>query len=305
MRVLINQLFGILLLLGISCQQTIRNPEILEEDPYLTIQGVEESAKECNRLGVLYSRNSRLKEAIQQWEICTKEFPLSSTIRLNQLRFYYLLDEYEEIKVKIRKSYTPNQKTFYLNLLETLYESNRWDERVITLDALSKVPDWEIFSWEELGKYYLVLGNFGFAESYFNQILEVNPFHEEALFGMAEVLTENGKWYGVLDILKSLTKVAKKRKDYHFYGLKANFQLGFYTEALKWAKDAPDSEKSKVSFLELWRDTLLVVEENPDWKPLIPHLKAAEKSGYLVPETVFFPTLEKDGIRKRIRSGRE
>lgn len=300
-----NSFLVLFCLLLAFCQQSIRNPEILEEDPYLTIQGVEEQARECNRLGVLYSRNAQLKEALAQWEKCTKEFPLSSVIRLNQLRLYYLLEEYEEIKVRIRKTYTPNQKSFYWSLIETLYELNRWEERVILLDALAKVPEWEILAWEELGKYNLVTGNFGFAEAYFNQILEVNPFHEEALFGMAEVLIEKGKWYGVLDVLKTLSKVAKKRKEYHYFGLRANYELGKYPEALKWAKEAGDSEKSKVGFLELWRDTLLILEENPDWKPLVPYLKAAEKTGYSVPESVFFPTLEKDGLRKRIRSGRD
>ena len=134
---------------------------------------------------------------------------------------------------------------------EELFEKYRDEERVITLDALSRTKGWELFSYEDLGKYYTSKGNLSFAAGYWNQILEVNPFYEEALYGMIEIQTLNGKWFSVLDYAKSLSVAAKKNREFHYFYIKANFELGRYAEALKWVESASAKEKTQISFLGL------------------------------------------------------
>lgn len=288
-----------------NCRYPIAKQDVIESDT-LFLESTLPKTKECNEEGIRFTKSIQLDQAAATWDNCILSNPNDVVLHLNRLRFYYLLDEYEVIKQKIAKESPSRTSVTYQSILKELEQRLRLEERVILLDALSRVKGWELFSYEELANYYLQVGNFAFAEGYLNQILEVVPFHENALYGMADIQVNKGNWYSLLDYAKSLEVSAKKNKDFHFYFLKGNYELGRYEIALKWAESASESEKTDIHFLELWRDTLLVLKDNPKWDSLLPYYKKAKEKGYSVPESVFFPTLSKEGkdIRKAVRSGR-
>ncbi|WP_411824443.1 tetratricopeptide repeat protein [Leptospira sp. 'Mane'] len=289
------------------CTYSVRSQERLESDQLFLKLSETDPAFRCNHESLVYTKKGDLNRAELAWDSCLKEFPKNIEIHLNRIRFYYILEEYDVIKKKIETDAPARNSPVYTQILQSLYDRLRWEERVIVLDALSRVNGWELYSYEELANYYLHQANFTFAESYYNQVLEINPFHEDALFGMTEIQTHNEKWHSVLDYAKSLTVAAKKNKDFHYFLLKANFELGRYAEGLKWVENASDKEKSQISFLEVWRDLLLLTKDKPNWNPLLPYYRKAVAEGYAVPESVFFPTLDPSGreVRKAIRTGRE
>ncbi|MCW7488159.1 tetratricopeptide repeat protein [Leptospira meyeri] len=303
------RIFNILLLcltlILLGCRYPIAKQDELESDTlFLEVSG--SLATDCNAEGIQLSKTIQLDQAEVVWDKCIQTNPNEVVVHLNRLRFYFLLDEYETLKQKIAKEAPSRSSVTYTNILKELDLRLRTDERVVLLDALSRVKGWELYSYEELANYYLQTGNYSYAEGYFNQILEVVPFHENALYGMADIQVQKNNWYSLLDYAKSLEVAAKKNKEFHFYFVKANYELGRYDEALKWAESASTSEKTQISFLEVWRDTLSVLKDNPKWDNLLPYYRKAVEKGYSVPESVFFPTLSKEGkdIRKAVRSGR-
>lgn len=302
---ILNILYFSFILFLLGCRYPIAKQDELESDSlFLEITG--SPATDCNAEGIKLSKAIQLDQAEVVWDKCIQTNPNEVAVHLNRLRFYFLLDEYELFKQKVSKEAPSRSSVTYTSVLKELEVRLRNEERVILLDALSRVKGWELYSYEELANYYLQTGNFAYAEGYFNQILEVVPFHENALYGMAEIQVQKSNWYSLLDYAKSLEVAAKKNKEFHFYYLKANFELGRYEEALKWAESAPSSEKSQISFLEVWRDTLLVLKDYPRWDHLLPYYRKAVENGYAVPESAFFPTLSKEGkdVRKASRSGR-
>lgn len=302
---ILDILFLCNILIFIGCRYPIVKQEELESDSlFLEVSG--SSATECNAEGIRLSKAVQLDQAEQVWDKCIQTNPNEVAVHLNRLRFYFLLDEYEHLKQKVAKEAPSRSSVTYTNILKELEVRLRNDERVVLLDALSRVKGWELFAYEELANYYLQTGNFTYAEGYFNQILEVVPFHESALYGMADIQVQKSNWYSLLDYAKSLEVASKKNKEFHFYFVKANYELGRYEEALKWAESATPSEKTQISFLEVWRDTLLVLKDFPRWDGLLPYYRKAVEKGYAVPESTFFPTLSKEGkdVRKASRSGR-
>ncbi|TGK95935.1 hypothetical protein EHQ30_04725 [Leptospira brenneri] len=293
------------ILFSFGCRYSIAKQDELESDT-LFLEVVGSNATDCNAEGIRLSKSIQLDQAEVVWDKCIQTNPNEVGVHLNRLRFYFLLDEYESFKQKVSKEAPSRSSVTYTNILKELEIRLRNEERVILLDALSRVKGWELYSYEELANYYLQTGNFAYAEGYFNQILEVVPFHENALYGMADIQVQKSNWYGLLDYAKSLEVAAKKNKEFHFYFVKANYELGRYELALKWAESATAEEKTQISFLEVWRDTLLVLKDSPRWEGLLPYYRKAVEKGYAVPESTFFPTLSKEGkdVRKASRSGR-
>ncbi|TGK81658.1 hypothetical protein EHQ24_10150 [Leptospira noumeaensis] len=298
-------LFLCYLLFLFGCRYPIAKQDELETDTlFLELAG--SKAADCNAEGIRLSKAIQLDQAETVWDQCIQTNPNEVVVHLNRLRFYYLLDEYEHLKQKITREAPSRSSVTYTTILKELELRLRNEERVVLLDALSRLKGWELYSYEELANYYLQTGNFVYAEGYFNQILEVVPFHENALYGMADIQVQKNNWYSLLDYAKSLEVAAKKNKEFHYYFVKANYELGRYELALKWAESATSEEKTQVGFLEVWRDTLLVLKDFPRWDNLLPYYRKAVERGYSVPESVFFPTLSKEGkdIRKASRSGR-
>jgi len=293
--------------LVVSCSYPVKNQERIESDKVFLFPPKESPTHACNVKGIQASKLGQIETAENKFDECIKLKSDDLISHLNRLRLYFLLEEYETIKVKIAKESPKASSPFYMELLDELNQSFRSEERVIVLDALSRLKGWELFCFEELAKYYMSQGNLKFAEGYWNQILEVNPFYEEALYGMIEIQTELEKWHTVLDYAKSLSIAAKKNRDFHFYYVKANYELGRYAEALRWIQSANSNEKSQISFLELWRDCLLLTKDDPNWDPLLPYYRKVKSQGYTIPESVFFPTIDRSSkeLRKAIRSGRQ
>ncbi len=280
---------------------------MIEGDKVFLSAQENDPAYACNEEALVLTRKGKLDLAEAKWDDCIQKFPSQLYVHLNRLHFYYVLDEYEDFKKKVEASSPNRNSPIYNQLLQFLHDHLRWEERVVLLDGLLRVKGWELYASEELAKYYFQQGNIPFSEAYWNQILEINPFHEEALFGMIEIQTQKEKWHTVLDYAKSISIAAKKNREFHYFLVKANFELGRYAEALKWIDSALPSEKSQISFLEVWRDCLLLSKDDPSWAPLLPYYRKAVAQGYSVPESVFFPTSDRSGkeLRRTIRAGRQ
>ncbi len=291
----------------LQCSYPVKNQENIERDQGFILSKQDDPSSACNKLAIDSAKSGFVEAAELKFDDCIRLFPNQMDLHLNRMRLFYLLEEYETIKGKIVAE-SPNPKSsLYQSILKSLEDSFRLEERVIVLDALSRLKGWELYSYEELAKYFMNQGNFRQAEFYWNQILEVNAFHEEALYGMVEIQTQFGKWHSVLDYAKSLSVAAKKNKEFHYFYAKAYFELARYEEALKWIEQANANEKSQIAVLEIWRDCLLLTKDKPNWEPLLPFYRKVKSGGYTVPESAFFPTLDPAGreLRKAIRSGRQ
>jgi tetratricopeptide (TPR) repeat protein len=280
---------------------------MIEVDRGFLFPAAEDPLFACNQQAIQVAKRGEIERAEGFFDDCIRKNSSYVITHLNRIRLYFLLEEFEAIKLKIIAESPKPTSSLYLAILEELNRTFRWEERVVVLDALSRVKGWELFAFEEMAKYYMSQGNLKFAAGYWNQILEVNPFHEEALYGMVEIQTQLGKWHTVLDYVKSLSVAAKKNKEFHYFYIKANFELGRYAEAIRWINVASVNEKTQISFLEIWRDCLLLTKDQPNWEPLLPYYRKIKTQGYNIPESIFFPTLDPSSreLRKAIRSGRQ
>lgn len=282
-----------------NCSYTYQREEILESDRYWQ----EMESVPCNGLALALTKQGKLDQALTKWDLCKKEFPDEPAIRLNLIRLFYNLDEYEEIR-KIGSELTtfPSLMQVILNHLQS---SQRWEEKTILLDGISRSKGWEEFAWEAIADGAMETGNLSMAEEHYLLLIERKPFHEGALVGLSEIHLERRKYYQVLDYLSSIQKIPNRTKEFHYLGLKANLELGRYAEAIRYAEGGSDREKSRVPYLEAWRDALLLLKDNPDWMPLLPHFQRAKEQGLTTPESVFLPSPDLKRLRSSIRQGRQ
>ncbi|MCE9500073.1 MAG: hypothetical protein K8R21_06200 [Leptospira sp.] len=273
-KILISFIFSIEIT-AVHCTFPLRNSQILESDTHLMLMDYtaksesiraainrlknSSSLNDRNNLAVFQIRNSELDSA----EKILKELAMSErsnlTPLLNLIRLYYISDEYPELRkfFALFAKRIDYNKVLVSRILTELEKQKRTEEKVIILDALTNLPGFEMKAMEELGIYFTNIQNYGEATGYFEKILEVDAFNNVALFNLALISVESGKWSDVILYAGNISDLKTVSGEVYFFLVKANYELGNYREALRLADKAPTSEKESIEFMTVWRNAIL------------------------------------------------
>jgi len=326
---LTSLVIGILLLISVSCSFPVRYEQELEMDRdflFYPNQSIPSSDlinpkffnknlisledrksslnfQEKNNLFVLLAKDGDLVQSIAGLEGLIQSRPNEKIPLLNLIRLYYVIHEYDEARISVRNFIQKNKTKLvdFQPILNDLQASYRFDERAMILEGLSVLPGYELYSWEELGKYFLFQKDFSSAEFYLQKILSLAPFNEEALIAMAELCLDAKRWSELTDYGKAINLVPNKKKYSYYYIAKGYYERGNYPESIEWIQKAPDSEKANVEFLILWRNTLLAENPRNSLEPLRKYFKIVQSNGFEEPEEKFLPTITTQG--KEIMEG--
>lgn len=315
----------LLLLVGLSlyCTYPIRQAAVLEKDPFfiymesklvseedLALPSNEEknlkllrsqvarlSFADRNNLAVLELKDGNLDYAERTLISLVESDPTSRYPLLNLVRLYYLLEEYSIAKSQV-STWVSKHKISYKEFqahLQILADAHRTEERGMYLEAVSDKPGYELPVWLELSRYFLWKGDLGSSEYYLERILTTMPFHEEALQSMAELMIGGKRWSELVEIGKALHLTPNAKAKAYYYLGKGYYEKAQYKTANEWLGKGPDSEKSRLDYLTLWRDSLLAENPKASLEPLRRYFPKLAEQGYTGTEAEFLPTIHPQG----------
>lgn len=250
-----------------------------------------------NNYYILALREGRIDVSEEGFLELLRERPKTREVFLNLIRLYYVLEEYNLAKSYTKEWVKKNRVPLaeFRSYLNQLDKELRWEERGMLLEAVSTSPGYELYSWQELGKYFLFQKDYESAEFYLQRVLETLPFHEESLVSMAELCIDSKRWSELVDYGKAMHLTPGKKKYSYFYIGKGYYERQKYQTCLKWLEKAPDSEKAQLDFLSLWRDALLAENPRNSLVPLRKYFRILKKEGLALSEEEFLPTLKPHG----------
>lgn len=254
---------------------------------------------ELNNLAVYGVKLSYIESSEEILKKLQKERPQEMIPFLNLLRIYYLLEEYDIAKKMLNEYYkaNTNDKKKVFEFMKFLKSSNRAEEHVLFLDVISTYQEHEMQALEELGQYFLSIGELDLAKSYFEKILTIYAYNPIALFSMMQIHYTNESWANVITYAAPLKKIKSKEKNFHTMMAKAFFELGDYAQAVKISEEAPEEEKNSIDFLIVWRDSILCNDIKGSILGLNKYFQNAKKKNPSLKETEFFFANSKEGKR--------
>ncbi|MCC5816536.1 MAG: hypothetical protein JJT78_17425 [Leptospira sp.] len=250
-----------------------------------------------NNYFILASKESKIEISEQGFLELLRERPKTKEPFINLIHLYFILEEYSEAKKVTgnwvtRNRISLNEFKVYLDILQ---KDNRWDERGMLLEAVSEISGYELYSWQELGKYFLFKKDYDSAEFYLQKVLQTLPFDEESLLTMAELCLDAGRWSELIDYGKAMhLSPGIKKYSYYFIGL-GYYERQMYQEAISWLEKAPDEQKENLDFLMVWRDSILADNPRGSLMPLRKYFQKLKRDGLNISEEEFLPTLHPHG----------
>lgn len=275
------------------------NPDFTSLDKKLkSLQGAK-SFHELNNLAVYGVMLSYIESSEEILKKLQKEKPQEMVPYLNLLRIYYLLDEYEIAKKMLNSfyKYHARDKKKVFDFMKYLKESSRAEEHVLFLDVISNYEEYEMQALQELGEYFISIRDLDLAKPYFEKILTIYAYNPVALHSMMLIHYINESWADVITYATPLRKEKAKDKAYYTMLAKAYFELGEYKLAVKASEEAPESEKSSLDFLTVWRDSILCNDIRASLTPLNKYFLIAKKKNPNIKEEEFFLVSTKEGKR--------
>ena len=275
------------------------NPDFTSLDKKLkSLQGAK-SFHELNNLAVYGVMLSYIESSEEILKKLQKEKPQEMVPFLNLLRIYYLLDEYEIAKKMLNNfyKYHAHDKKKVFEFMKYLKESSRAEEHVLFLDVISNYEEYEMQALQELGEYFISIRDLDLAKPYFEKILTIYAYNPVALHSMMLIHYINESWTEVITYATPLRKEKTKDKTYYTMLAKAYFELGEYKLAVKASEEAPESEKSSLDFLTVWRDSILCNDIRASLTPLNKYFQIAKKKNPSIKEKEFFLISTKEGKR--------
>ncbi|MBP9164496.1 MAG: hypothetical protein KBF99_15045 [Leptospiraceae bacterium] len=275
------------------------NPDFTSLDKKLkSLQGAK-SFHELNNLAVYGVMLSYIESSEEILKKLQKEKPHEMIPYLNLLRIYYLLDEYEIAKKMLNSfyKYHARDKKKVFEFMKYLKESSRAEEHVLFLDVISNYEEYEMQALQELGEYFISIRDLDLAKPYFEKILTIYAYNPVALHSMMLIHYINESWADVITYATPLRKEKAKDKTYYTMLAKAYFELGEYKLAVKASEEAPESEKTSLDFLTVWRDSILCNDIRASLTPLNKYFQIVKKKNPSIKEEEFFLVSTKEGKR--------
>lgn len=142
-------------------------------------------------------------------------------------------------------------------LLDAIEHEKRRDNHSIAISylqiALAKYPKNEQLLYAA-GLFYADLGYFNSAIQYYNELLQINPQHKDALFDISAVLFHSGKWRDAIEISDTLVLIDPSYRNICMHTGNALSMMGKWKEAIeRYKKHISLNKENPLA----WSDMLL------------------------------------------------
>ena len=176
------------------------------------------------------------------YKLALNYFKKSLKLEMNHLTYFNLGNLYMEIfnydeslknymmAININHRFAPS----YINASKILVKNNKYIEALKLLKKALKLNVDKILIFETLGKFFLKVRRYFFAEIYFKKMLILDPLNSEYLQAVLRGYCYNGEFQRYKNLTAFYSKNQKKISSFHFPKLqKKKFNIGFISPDIR------------------------------------------------------------------------
>lgn len=143
----------------------------------------------------VFEEESLYKEALHFYSVLTEEFPFAGAAWFGLGLSYSWLDKFEDSIEAYQMALTCDDEigTAFFNIGNSYFELKNFDSAIENYLQAHYLDQTDFHSLSNIGDCHILLGNTETALDYYHKTLEINPNHNEAIIGIANILQKNNK----------------------------------------------------------------------------------------------------------------
>jgi tetratricopeptide (TPR) repeat protein len=150
---------------------------------------------EINLYAIYSAKNSHIEESEKSFLFLIDNYEKDIYL-LNYIRLKYLTEEFdslrEYLKIYIKKNI--NNKLILQNISARLKENSRFEENTIYMGVISDFPIYEKEASNELGEYFISIGDYSNAKVFYEKILNSYSYDIKALDYLLLISNSEENW---------------------------------------------------------------------------------------------------------------
>jgi len=214
--------------------------------------------KEINLYAIYSAKNSHVEESEKSFLFLIDNFNKDIYL-LNYIRLKYLAEEFDSLReyLKIYIYKNINNKVILQNISNKLKENSRFEENTIYMGIVSDFPIYEKEASNELGEYFISIGDYSNAKVFYEKILNSYSYDIKALDYLLIISNSEENWQNSILYGNVLRKEGYKNKEFYQNLSKAYYENGDYIILNNFIKGLSEEEKKDRMILVYWRNSIL------------------------------------------------
>ncbi|NBU97974.1 MAG: hypothetical protein EBS19_07165, partial [Spirochaetia bacterium] len=143
------------------------------------------------------------------------------------------------------------------NISNKLKENSRFEENTIYMGIVSGFPIYEKEASNELGEYFISIGDYSNAKVFYEKILNSYSYDIKALDYLLIISNSEENWQNSILYGNVLRKEGYKNKEFYQNLSKAYYENGDYIILNNFIKGLSEEEKKDRMILVYWRNSIL------------------------------------------------
>ena len=213
---------------------------------------------EINLYAIYSAKNSHIEESEKSFLFLIDNYEKDIYL-LNYIRLKYLTEEFdslrEYLKIYIKKNI--NNKLILQNISARLKENSRFEENTIYMGVVSDFPIYEKEASNELGEYFISIGDYSNAKVFYEKILNSYSYDIKALDYLLLISNSEENWQNSILYGNVLRKEGYKNKEFYQNLSRAYYENGDYLILINFLKGLSEEEKKDRMLLVYWRNSIL------------------------------------------------
>ncbi len=235
---------------------TDKNEDLFEDNMKKYKNSSEEM--EINLYAIYSAKSSHVEESEKTFLYLINNFNKNIYI-LNYIRLKYITEEYDSLRdfLKVYINNNIKNKAFLQSISSKLKENGRVEENTIYIGVLSSFPIYEKEASNELGDYFMSIGDYNSAKVFYEKILTSFSYDLKALENLLIISNSEEKWQSAIIYGNVLRKEGYRNKEFYHNLSRAYYENGDYNELISFIKGISEEEKRDRVLLMYWRNAKL------------------------------------------------
>ena len=143
----------------------------------------------------VFEEENLYNEALHFYSVLTEEFPFAGAAWFGLGLSYSWLDKFEDSIEAYKMALTCDDEigTAYFNIGNSYFELKDFENAIENYLQAHFLDQTDFHSLSNIGDCHILLGNTETALDYYHKTLEINPNHNEAIIGIANILQKENK----------------------------------------------------------------------------------------------------------------
>ena len=212
---------------------------------------------EVNLYAIYSAKNSHIEESEISFLYLIDKYNKDIYL-LNYIRLKYLTEEFDSLReyLKLYINNNINNKSTLQKISTKLKENYRFEENTIYMGVLSSFPIFEKDASNELGEYFISIGDYSNAKVFYEKILNSYSYDIKALDYLLIISNSEENWQNSILYGNVLRKEGYKNKEFYQNLSKAYYENGDYLILINFLKGLSDEEKKDRMLLTYWRNSI-------------------------------------------------